>query len=93
MAPKLCLDRPDFILSLNIRKDQSLTGHVYASVPIFVKYFIQVGYLWWSQTFSLKSQANSLKINKHCLVIDYSTNGTTFACFIDLILKLNYNWP
>lgn len=37
MAPKPCLDRPDFILSLYIKDDQSLTRHVYTSVTVFEK--------------------------------------------------------
>lgn len=51
MAPESCLDRPDFILSLNVEKNLFVAGHVYADIPVFVwrggifHQYIQVGCL------------------------------------------------
>lgn len=54
MAPKPCLDRPDFILSSNMEEDWSLTEHVYSSVPVFKKCFHQFIQVGWSKTCSIK---------------------------------------
>lgn len=39
MVQKPCLDRPDFILHLNMAGDWSFTERVYASLPVFEKYY------------------------------------------------------